>query len=169
MKITATLQVPRLDINRYKRQLADDMTAALTNAAFEWVLAATAEIPVWSGASHATFLQLSREIGFQLSISEAGNAPNRVSYGLRHSDGVFITDPNAGRFAFHYETDLKHLVYNEYNNANVTPDPGLFFRLLKPGPYHFQEAARAAYSRAMGGVTLPDLRKFIKVKIKRVR
>ena len=169
MRLTGTLQVPRLNIAAYKKRLAEDMIDALTQAAFEWIQAATAEIPVWSGASHATFLELSREIGFQLQISQPGTAPNRVAYGTKHGDGDFISDANTGIFSFKYETDLKHLVYNEFNNANLTPDPGLFGRLLNPGPYHFQETARAAYLRAIRGVGLPDVRDFIKVKIKRVR
>lgn len=169
MRLSATLQTPRINIAAYKKTLAEDMTAALTNAAFEWVLAATAEIPVWSGASHATFLLLAREIGFQLSIAEAPNAPRRVNYGLRNSEGSFEANPDSGRFQFSYETSLKHLIYNEFNNANVTPDPDLFSRLLKPGPYQFQDRAREAYLRAIRGIGIPDPRKFIKIKVKRVR
>jgi hypothetical protein len=169
MRITATLQTPRINLTQYKKRLSEDMTAALTNAAFDWIQATTAKIPVWSGASHATFLHLSREIGFNLAIDNANNAPRRVSYGLRNSEGSFTVDANSGVFAFDYSTTLKHLIYNEYNNANITPDPGLFSRLLNPGPYQFQDAGREAFLRSVRGVTLPDLRSFIKVKVKRVR
>lgn len=145
------------------------MTAAITHAAFEYVMATTALIPVWSGASHATFLHLSRAIGFQLSITQQPNAPRRVNYGLRNSSGSFEADVNAGIFSFEYETHLRHLIYNEYNNANLTPDPGLFFRLLQPGPYNFQEAGREAVLRSFRDLELPDPRPFIKIKSKRVK
>lgn len=169
MRITATLQVPRINLPQYKKRLGEDMTAALTEAAFDWIQATTAQIPVWSGASHATFLHLSRSIGFQLSISPASRAPRRVNYGLQNSDGSFTVDVNAGRFQFDYSTTLKHLIYNEYNNANLDPDPGLLSRLLNPGPYQFQNAGREAFLRSIRGAALPDPRPFIKVKIKRVR
>jgi hypothetical protein len=168
MKITARFEMPRLDVVAYRKALAEELSVLITQAAFEWVLAATAEIPVWSGASHATFLHLTRVLGYQLAINEAGNAPRRVNYGLSNSSGSLDIDPGAGQFSFSYETDLKHLVYNEYNNANLSPDPGLFSRLKQPGPYHFQDKARAAYVRATAGLALPDLRRFIKVKIKQV-
>jgi hypothetical protein len=169
MRMTAILQVPRLDVAAYKKRLAEDITAALTHAAFEWVQAALTGLPIWSGASAATFLKLSRELGFQISVDPKGNAPNRVSYGEKHSSGSFEANANTGVFSFSYETDLRWLVFNEFNNANITPDPGLFARLLTPGPYHFQERARAAYLRAINGVSLPDVRAFVKVKIKQVR
>ena len=169
MRMTATLQLPQLDLNGYVRRLGDEITEALTQAAFEWVEAATAEIPVWSGASHATFLHLAREIGFSLSIGEAPNAPRRVNLGLRTSEGSFDADPKTGQFSFTYETRLKHLVYNEYNNANISPDPGLFSQLITPGPYDFQGRSREAFLRSVRNVQLPDARDFVKVKIRQVR
>ena len=29
----------------------------------------------------------------------------------------------------------------EFNNANITPDPGLFYRLKQPGPYPLTSGA----------------------------
>jgi hypothetical protein len=168
MKIKASFQIPELNVQGYVNTLSEELADALSRAAFEYIGAATAEIPVWSGASHATFLHLAREIGFNLSIPEANNAPRRVSYGLRNSSGSFEADRAAGRFSFTYETHLKHLVYNEFNNANIDPDPGLFAQLLDPGPYEFQAAGRNAVSRIFAHVRLPDARRFVKVKKRQV-
>jgi hypothetical protein len=124
---------------------------------------------VWSGASHGTFLRLANAIDFNLTITEAPNAPRRVSYGQRNSDGNLDIDAARGRFFFMYETRLKHLVYNEYNNANIDPDPGLLSRLLNPGPYEFQKTAAEAFLRSIGSVILPDPSSHIKVSIVRVK
>lgn len=170
MKMTATLRAPTFDRARYLAALTEHLSDALAHAAFEWIGAAIAEIPVWSGASHATFLPLARQLGFDLAISEKSKAPRRVSLGLRNSNGDFKVEPEKGLFTFTYETKLRHLIYNEFNNANVTPDPGLFSRLLDPGPYHFQAIAREAFLRSVSSVGLPDPAKFVKAKtVVRVR
>lgn len=169
MKIKATFQVPRLNLTSYIVALSETLSDALAQAAFEWINAATAEIPVWSGASHGTFLRLAQAIDFNLQIDSKSNAPRRVGYGQRNSDGGLDIDAAKGRFKFMYETSLKHLVYNEYNNANIDPDPGLLSQLLDPGPYDFQTTAAEAFLSSTRSVTLPDISRHIKVSIVRVK
>mgnify|MGYP000440742308 CR=1 FL=1 len=168
MKMSAVFQKPSFDLGKYRTVLAEELSGAIAAGAFAWIGAATAQIPVWSGASHATFLHVARDIGFQLSISAKSNAPNRTALGQGSSSGGVDADASDGRVSFHYETHLKHLVYNEYNNANATPDPGLFAQLLTPGPYDFQTVATEAYLQATRGVSLPDPRRFIKIKVTKV-
>lgn len=161
-------ELPKFDMAKYRRNLKDVLVDALAQGAFEWLNAALAEIPVWSGASQATFLHLSRDIGYPLMISPSG--PDRTGMGRRQSVGNFdATKADSGIAFFNYETRLAHLIYNEYNNANVVPDPTLFHRLIKPGPYGFQQRATEAFERVVSGMELPDPRQFIKVKILRVR
>ena len=169
MKIKATFQVPRFNVTTYVSALSEVLSDALAQAAFDWINAATAEIPVWSGASHATFLRLANAIDFKLNIDEAPNAPSRIGYGQRNSDGGLDVDEARGRFFFMYETRLKHLVYNEFNNANIDPDSGLLSRLLNPGPYEFQKTAAEAFLRSVRSVILPDPSHHIKVSIVRVK
>lgn len=169
MKLKATLPTPRLDLSSYLTELNEILSDAIALAAFEWVNAATAEIPVWSGASHATFLKLASTVGLTISIDNAANAPRRVSYGLANSKGEMNIDAAKGRFEFMYQTSLKHLVYNEYNNANISPDPGLLSQLINPGPYGFQNTAREAFLRSIRSVSLPGLKKHIRVTIVRVK
>jgi hypothetical protein len=159
MKVKATLPVPRLDLEAYRASAHEHLTEILTQAAFEWVTAATDKIPVWSGASWATFLHVSRDIGFQLVIAPKSNAPRRISYGLSNSGGELEADPTTGRYFLHYDTKLKHLIWNEFNNANTNPDPGLLSQLIDPGPYHFQEAAREAFNRVARTARLPSFTK----------
>jgi len=139
----------------------------LSLAAFEWLNATADKIPQWSGASAATFLHLARRIGYTLNIQQAGVAPDRVSLGLRHGDGDFKINSDQGRYFFTYSTTLAHLIYNEFNNANISPDPTLFSRLLRPGPYHFQEKGRLAFLRVAAGVRLPN--PFNSLKSKKIK
>jgi hypothetical protein len=62
------------------------------------------------------------------------------------------------------------LVYNEYNNANANPIEGrLFARLLRPGPYHFQDKAALAFRQFSKTVRLPSPMLAISKKTKMVK
>lgn len=163
MKFQATFQVPSVDFAAYRRRLADELSSQLTYGALRWIESILEIIPQWSGASRATFLHITREIGFSLTISQSGNAPDRTDEGERKSSGKFTLDTANGKFFFEYHTSLEHLVYNEYNNANISPDPGLFSELIKPGPYNFQEVGATAFLAVVKGTKLPDPTAFIKV------
>lgn len=164
MKFKVRFKAPRINFQRYSQELRDELTDKIALAAFAWLDATTDKIPQWSGASAATFLHLAREVNFSLPISEATLAPNRVSLGLRESDGGITLDPHRGRFTFSYSTTLEHLIFNEFNNANITHDPKVFSRLLNPGPYQFQAKGKAAFLRVASSVRLPDPFRFLSIK-----
>jgi hypothetical protein len=169
MKVTATFRAPRINLSKYKKALHDELASAITHAAFEWLGATTAIIPVWSGASLATFLPLATEIGFNVSIAPVPTAPNRVSLGLSHGEGSLNMDADKGTYTFKYSTTLSHLIWNEFNNANVFPDPTLFGKLHEPGPYHFQQKGLNAFRQYAQHVRLPGLGGCITAKVIRVR
>lgn len=154
MKFTATFIAPRVNFAAYRRALQEVFGDAIARAAAEWLNATVAEIPTWSGASLATFRPLASQVGFPLSVAPVSFV-SRVNLGLSNATGEIETDAQKGRFTFTYGTTLPHLIYNEFNNANITPDPSLFARLLNPGPYQFQEKGKAAFLRAAEGVDLP--------------
>lgn len=154
MKISATFRVPRVDFVKYKRALQETLGDAIAHAAFEWLGATTTIIPVWSGASRATFMPLASQIGFQLSVQPIA-WKDRVDIGLSNATGSLTADSEKGQFSFTYSTTLPWLIYNEFNNANITPDPTLFSRLLQPGPYHFQERGLEAWKQVSADVRLP--------------
>jgi hypothetical protein len=161
-KITGKFREPFIDMEKYKKLLQDQLVESLIQATMQWLGAATAIIPVWSGASRATFLSLARAINYSLTISP--KVISRISMGSAESEGGLKIDKDTGKFSFFYSTTLEHLVYNEYNNANENPDPGLFARLLQPGPYNFQETARQAFLAEIRNVMLPDPRQVIGTK-----
>ena len=65
MKCKARFQLPRIDIAAYRAKLKKHMTEEICSALSQWLKAviektAVGEMPVWSGASRATFLKLAR-------------------------------------------------------------------------------------------------------------
>jgi hypothetical protein len=151
MRLTALFQVPRVDFARYRQALHERLSEALVQATMSYI-DATAEriVPVWSGASRATFSELASHVGYVLMLSPVGGAPNRVSLGLANGTGTFETDSANGIYRFSYSTTLSHLIINEYHDATQWG-----FHLINPGPYHFQEAGAEAFRQVASEVELP--------------
>lgn len=154
MKIKATFKVPRVNFSKYRKALQETLGEAIAQAAFEWLGATTASIPVWSGASLATFQPLASQVGMTLAISPVTRFSG-INLGLSNATGSVTADADRGVFKFEYSTTLEHLIYNEFNNANISPDPGLFARLLQPGPYAFQKKGLEAFKKVADDVRLP--------------
>lgn len=162
MQFSGAIVIPKLNLSAYREALHRRLTEAIQNAAREWLHATVVEVPVWSGASVATFLKLAAAVAFPLGVSPVTGAPNRVSLGFGASTGELLTDKDAGKYTFTYGTSLAHLIYNEFNNANTSPDPTLRSHLLTPGPYNFQAKGKDAFDRV--SVTLPPVGGFITTK-----
>jgi len=135
--VRARLERPRFNLSAYRRALDREITEILARSAFEYIVAAVEQIPVWSGASRATFTQLASIVSAPLSISPV--VSSGVSRGASQGSGGLNVRNGLGSFI--YETTLPHLVFNESNDGNTTRGPGQFGRLLTPGPYNFQEVA----------------------------
>jgi hypothetical protein len=150
----------------------------LDRAATVWLNATVLlAIPVWSGASRATFLKLAREVNFPLTITgikpsaqrfiSSGRAGPRL--GFQQSKGEVRKGSPQGVYTFTYGTTLFHLVFNEFQDANASPEAGrLFSRLKQPGPYNFQEIGKDAFEDYVkDAVELPS--PWRSLKIKRIR
>lgn len=170
MRFKAKFEKPSVNLEGYKRRLQQLLIEAVAYGAYEWLDATTTLVPVWSGASRATFLHLARTVGYNLTGTRGGGgfAPNRVPLGIANSEGEFNSE-KPGVVFFKYATTLRHLIFNEYNNANLGGDPKVFSQLTNPGPYNFQAAGKEAFLKVAGRFDGPDVRKFIKVKIRRIR
>lgn len=103
----------------------------------------------------ATFQPLASKIGMTLAISPTVKRGG-LNMGLNNATGEFIADADKGKFEFTYSTTLAHLIYNEFNNANISPDPGLYSQLINPGPYRFQEKGLEAFQRVAADARLPE-------------
>lgn len=161
----ATFRVPTIDTKRWLRDLKEEMTERVAQMAAGYLVGAMESIPKWSAASYMTFLELAREIQFSVDTTQVPmsgfwrNIANKNrAEALSSSDGFITIDEKKGIFTFTYSTSLKHLVYNEYNNANESPDQYLIAGLVQPGPYHFQEAAqKSALSDVEVSIPQPNM------------
>jgi hypothetical protein len=157
MKMTCSFLLLKLNTGSYRKTLDAQLLQKLKDAVGAWIQASITVIPVWSGASHGTFLKLASRIGMTFSLTGGGGLPGMAgpSYGDARSQGR-LTNWN-GAYMAEYSTTLWHLIYNEYNNANMNPEDGhLFARLITPGRYMFQDKANAAFLESIKGVTLPS-------------
>lgn len=170
MKFTAQLSVPHIDLAAYRSALHAHMSDAIAQALMAWLEAVLAEIPVWSGASRATFVKLAAAISYSLPVAPAAvNAAHglftsridRTSKGSAESDGQLTANKDTGEYTFTYGTTLPWLVWNEYHNANVEPDATLFYRLIKPGPYNFQAVGARAFLRIADKVDLLSVTPYV--------
>ena len=173
MIFTGTLRAPRLNLAAYRKELDAVLGDAIAHAAFEWLGAVVDKVPVWSGASRATFLPLAHAISYPLSVSQASShvGRDRVDLGLENaSGGIDPGKTQEGRFTFTYSTTLAHLIWNEFHNANIDPDPTKLpppKKLHDPGPYHFQKLGQEAVAKFSQGVSLPN--PFVSFTVKNIR
>jgi hypothetical protein len=167
MRFTGKLVSFEIDMARYKTKLHEQLLEDLERAAFAWLDMVLSEVPDWSGASRATFLHLARKIGY--SIQFESSVISRKAFGANHGKGEITTDKAKGLYTFMYSTDLEWLVSNEYKHNTKKNDPSVFYRLLRPGPYHFQKAGKAAFERESRGVRLPNPWKSLKLTSHRIK
>ena len=125
---------------------------------------------MWSGASRATFVKIAQQIGYSLPLDRrpsmrrtafSTSRMDRTAMGQAQSDGKLTADKTTGEYTFTYSTTLPWLIWNEYHNANVEPDPSLFYRVIKEGPYNFQAVGARAFLRFADNVDLPSVRPFV--------
>ena len=172
MKFKAQFSIPRIDVAAYRNALDAHMKGVISQALMEWLEAVLAEIPVWSGASRATFVKVAQQIGYNLPVAPAAvqavhglftSRIDRTAMGTAQSDGTLTADKEIGEYTFTYSTTLPWLIWNEYHNANVDPDPTLFYRLIDPGPYNFQVAGARAFLRFADSVDLLPVKPHVRV------
>ena len=180
MKFTVRFQAPTISMSSWMANLDTRLGKQLEQAAKVWLNATVMSvIPVWGGASRATFIKLASEVNFALTVTgvkssagpfiAAGRAGKQL--GLQRSTGSVSKGEKPGVYTFTYGTTLFHLVYNEFNDANQSPQAArLFARLEQPGPYNFQEIGKDAFEAyAKDAVDLPSPWKRGTLVIKRIR
>lgn len=163
LKIKGFLRKPQINVSHFREVLAAELNHKLQTSAHAWLNTALNIIPVWSGASHSTFSQLAGLVRFPLSIAPKVGV-NSMGLGRSAGKGELTQNKRKMLFTFRYETDLWHLIYNEFNNANANPKEGrLFASLHNPGPYQFQKQAQAAFETEAGKVRLPNPFRYIDI------
>jgi hypothetical protein len=164
MKLTGTFKAPRIDLSAYRRALDKHLREEIASALYEWLQTTVImEVPVWSGASAATFQILANSIRYNIPISPV--APSRIPRGIAESMGSGLeTDEARGRYVFTYRTTLPWLIINEYFDARQWG-----FHLTKPGPYEFQKKGLATFRACAENVRLPNPFVYLQSKPIKVR
>lgn len=162
MKVTYRFNVPTINLSGYRTALDKHMREVIGQAVMEWLDVVLAEVPLWSGASRATFHKLQQAVGHSYSYGFSGE---RGRMGEEMSTGEIETRADKGTYTFTYGTTLPHLIWNEYHNANVDPDATKWpppAELHKPGPYGFQRIGEYAFKKFAESVKLPAVAPFVK-------
>ena len=112
-KVKADVKFPRIDIPRTKDKIGSVMVNFVVDVLGEWVSTTTDVIPVWSGASRATFLQLATAAGVGIEIESFIVAPigSRIPLGIETTTSEALIDPRSrtGQFGWSYESILEYL------------------------------------------------------------
>jgi len=147
-KFTTKFTSLAIQTSAWKTALAESLNHHIHQAGIRWLNATAIEkIPVWSGASRATFLHLASELNFPIDIQVSGTAKPRINLGMAKSSGELDDNGRDGIVSMRYQTNLDHLVFNEYQNANAYGH-----HLKNPGPYQFQKAGQRAFNAYVTGV-----------------
>ncbi len=156
MHLSVNLKALKVNLAKYKSALHERLSEALAESCRVWLTTVVKEstsvgLPIWSGASIATFSPLASHIAYALALSPVADAPNRIALGVGHGTGLFEPGTKKrGLYTFTYQTTLPHLLINEYNDATQWG-----FNLKHPGPYGFQIKAEEAFKKFARDVTLP--------------
>lgn len=162
-QISATLIAPTIDMASYRKALINHFDYHLEQGIRRYIKAiAFNVVPVWSGASVATFLKLAALADYSLSVTPR-TSRGRISLGKSSSGADIQMNGNRGQFHFLYETSLPHLVFNEYNNANMGGDPRVYSKLIQPGPYGFQNIGKAVFLSYAKSVRMPNPYKYMRL------
>lgn len=156
MRGLTNIRLLHLDVNACKRDIEKALTANLKEAVRAYLRAIIFNVvPVWSGASVATFMKLAAAVNQPLVI--VPKVSSRVGLGASRSTGALNVDMSKGEIKATYSTSLPHLIYNEFNNANAVG-----YRLINPGPYRFQDKGAEAFKRIASQARLPNPYKHLK-------
>ena len=159
MKWKKKLVLVEFDRTAYMNALKKDMTNNIREAGRVWLARVLVIIPTWSRASRATFEALAQAVGFNITYGPQKSRKDRLVLGLQTGRGGLEIKRTS--WHFFYETDLRYLAYNEFNNATPGPPPQPFGQLLNPTPYQFQDAGKEAFDRFADTVRLPNPGDFI--------
>lgn len=93
-KVTVDVRFPFIDVIKARKRIHETMTTFIYDVLADWVIGATTVIPVWSGASRATFLKLANQAKIGIVIEPLIVAPigSRIPLGYAESLGVVIAD-----------------------------------------------------------------------------
>lgn len=138
-KLNYNLHAAVSELNKYTKEF-------VRIGGIKWLDATViAIIPTWSKASRATFQKLAKELGTSVPYGPLRSRKDREDLGLSNSDGSGFFSSDSGEHYFIYTTQLRYLIYNEFNKATKGTPPQPFSDNVRNTPYHFQDAGDKAW------------------------
>jgi ribulose kinase len=154
MRFRTKFRTIELNLQREVARIDKVVEEATLTAASLWLGTVTGIVPVWSTASHATFVKLATAVGFQMGPLRVSNtAHDRYMLGFMESQGG-LRRPQKGSMYFFYGTTLRYLAFNNENVAYPGVG-GVKTGLIEPTPYKFVEAGQNTFEDFAKTVQLP--------------
>lgn len=114
-KVTIT-NLYAVDVEKTNKRIHEVMVQFTKDTLVEWVTHTTQPIPIWSGATRATFIKLANQVQFNIDISPIVSPPsvgNRSALGIGESKGEIIA--NFPQYGWIWESTLDYTGVVESN------------------------------------------------------
>jgi len=118
MRFTGEFILPTIDLNAYKALLTKHLQKELRKVANAWLLGVVGKIPVWSGQSQGSLLELAELINGTLIITPRSGVKNRITQG--RSLGTAKEKLDFSDFNITIKTNVDHYNIQEYTNVGVS-------------------------------------------------
>lgn len=169
LEFRGRLSYPKFDASKYTQALQDACEVQLRQAAREWLRAVIPHVPVWTGTARGSLQPLGRFLNVAIPI--VPSAPPKAmrfnrgaSYGA--SQGHFKFSRRDKRFIFHYSSDVKHFLENEFYHA---PNPPYHLRNETPwNAFVYGKAAFDAYMKGTLPKRIPKIADYIRFESRRI-
>jgi hypothetical protein len=101
--------LPEIDVKKTIKQFHAYMTNFVIDSLSGWVGESTDPIPVWSGASRATFIKAANTAKTQISIAPiVAPIGSRIPLGIEKSQFTLIVKPTSS-YGWEWESDLDYI------------------------------------------------------------
>ena len=151
-----------IDMEAIKRDLFHYMIALNEEAGQTWLEEAVygTPIPLWSGASRASFARLAAKLGwYSPSGPRVKGCPftKGHAFGMKYDGGTEVyKDKKQWYVGFQYATKLPHLLYNENNSPKPGGGyPNPWSSAVRFTPYSFENRALRAWTSYAKKAKLP--------------
>lgn len=104
--LTAKVDYPVVDVDKSVQAIHKTMARFVTDTLAVWVTGSTEPVPVWSGASRASFLKLAAQARVTITINPV--APSRIPLGIETSVGEVFANPGTN-YGWLWSSDLAHI------------------------------------------------------------
>lgn len=121
-KVTVKVRYPRPDMKATRVEIDKVMKKFIFKTLKTWVLETVSPIPVWSGASRASFLFLAAKAFTSLTINPVAPDPpgSRISLGVTEAEAEVLVNSKTGEYGWTWRSTLSYIGVVESRNSFVS-------------------------------------------------